>query len=472
MIKRITVIITVIMLFAAVLLYVPRSFCQDLAPAKQTQPAPVALSDAILARLPVAYREEAKSLVTTPEGNQQRWLKLSDEDLTSAVIGQLGRKPEAADFLVAQLEKESSGKLRWQIINSLGGYWSTHPESQSILERHAQSDPDADVSIRALETLRELRMGDLGKLLQKRLEEAKQSQDSSGAAKLAEEEAKRFDWKSDIRLPFFLRIPPPVFSVTPLDQPIRVLAFGDFGTGSDAQKQLAQAMVEYNKKHRFDFGLTLGDNFYGIGVSSPSDPQWKSKWEDMYGPLGIKFYATLGNHDYGQPDSPAAEILYSSKSSDWVMPSPYYSFTAGPAQFFAIDTMSLSDAELLWLDQELGRSQARWKIVYGHYHIYSATRGDNAELIEKLLPILKKHHVEVYLNGHDHNLQALKPEGGVHFFVSGGGGAGLYDLKPYERSVYKEKVNGFTVIEADREHLYIGFIGADGRELRSDILEK
>jgi tartrate-resistant acid phosphatase type 5 len=467
MIKRITVV-----LFAIALLYVPASFCQDEASQKQAQPAPIALSDAILNRLPAAYREEAKSLVTTPESNQQRWLNLSDEDLTAAVIGQLGRKPEAADFLVAQLEKESSGRLRGQIIDSLGGYWSTHPESRSILERHAQSDPDADVSIRALETLREQRMDDLSKLLQKRLEEAKRSQDAAGAVKLAEEEGKHFDWKSDIRLPFFLRVPPPVFSVTPADKPIRVLAFGDFGSGSDAQKQLAQTMVEYNQKHPFDFGLTLGDNFYGIGVSSPSDPQWKSKWEDMYAPLGIKFYPTLGNHDYGQPDSPAAEILYSSKSSDWVMPSPYYTFTAGPAQFFAIDTMSLSDAELLWLDQELGKSQASWKIVYGHYHIYSATRGDNQELIEKLLPILEKNHVPVYLNGHDHNLQRLKPEGGVNFFVSGGGGAGLYDLKPYDRSVYREKVNGFTVIEADAKQFRISFIGSDGKELHTYTLEK
>ena len=61
---------------------------------------------------------------------------------------------------------------------------------------------------------------------------------------------------------------------------------------------------------------------------------------------------------------------------------------AGDAvQFFAIDNIDLRDAELLWLDQELSRSQARWKLVYGHYHIYSATRGDNPELIERLLPM-------------------------------------------------------------------------------------
>jgi tartrate-resistant acid phosphatase type 5 len=180
----------------------------------------------------------------------------------------------------------------------------------------------------------------------------------------------------------------------------------------------------------------------------------------------------MGNHDWGQPDSPAAEILYSGKSPSWRMPSPYYTFTAGSVQFFAIDTVEINEAELQWLDRELSKSQAPWRIVYGHYHIFSATRGDNKELIEKLLPILEKNSVDVYLNGHDHNLQELKSEGGVHFFVSGGGGADLYNLNSYDRSVFKNKVNGFTVLEADAEHLKVSFVGADGAEMYHQVLGK
>src|SRR5262249_24703229 len=137
-----------------------------------------------------------------------------------------------------------------------------------------------------------------------------------------------------------------------------------------------------------------------------------------------------------------------------------------------VDNINLTEAELLWLDQELSKSQARWKLIYGHYHIYSATRGDNKELIEKLLPIPEKNHVEIYLNGHDHNLQEVKPEGGVHFFVSGGEGARLYDLNPYDRSIFKQKMNGFTVLEADAKHFKVSFIGTDGKELYSRTLKK
>ncbi|MPZ21478.1 MAG: hypothetical protein GEV06_26850 [Luteitalea sp.] len=78
-----------------------------------------------------------------------------------------------------------------------------------------------------------------------------------------------------------------------------------------------------------------------------------------------------------QVGSPLSEILYSEKSESWHFPARYYSFTAGAAQFFQLDTVDLSERELRWLDEELAKSTAPWKVVYGHYQIYSATRGDN-----------------------------------------------------------------------------------------------
>ncbi len=435
-------------------------------------PAQIPLREAILNRLPADYRDRAKSDVTATEQNQDHWSKLSDEDLTVAVIGQLGRNAADTEFLFAELGKESSAKIRRQIIESTRSYWTSHAEAEAVVRNHAADDPDPEVAVQALESLRSQEVHDLGQLLQRRLAAAKSSNDAAALAKLAPEEEEWVSLEYKAMLPAFLRVPPPVFSVESADKSIRVLAFGDFGTGSLSQRQTAAAMREYNKQHPFDFGLTLGDNFYPRGMASPDDPRWKTQWEDLYGPMGVKFYAVLGNHDWASSDSPAAEILYSNKSPDWRMPAPYYTFTAGPVQFFAFDTVEVNEAELEWLNQQLAESTSKWKIVYGHYHIFSATRGDNKVLIERLLPVLEKNHVDIYLDGHDHNLQELKPEGGVHFFVSGGGGAGLYNLNPYDRSIYKEKVNGFTVLEADENHFKVGFIGIDGKVLHETTLTK
>jgi predicted MPP superfamily phosphohydrolase len=240
-----------------------------------------------------------------------------------------------------------------------------------------------------------------------------------------------------------------------------VLAFGDFGTGLENQKQVAAAMLKYHQKAPFDFAVTLGDNFYSKGMESPADPRWKTWWDELYDRLQINFYATLGNHDWGFADSPASEILYSNKSTSWKMPATYYTFTAGPVQFFALDTNEISEAQLLWLSDELKKSTATWKLVYGHHPIYSAgVHEDNPKLIGRLLPILKG-PADVYLAGHDHDMQHLKPEGGVHFFVSGGGGAAIRRITPGPRSLFAKSSHGFTVIEADTQEMKVTFVGPD-----------
>lgn len=428
------------------------------------------LSEEILKRVPSDYRDQAKNLLTATETRQAALTKMTDENLSIAIVGDLCRKSEAAPFLLDRLEKEPSAKLRSGILTGLKSYWASHPEAQRIVEEHITADPDADVSIKALETLRQVRMAAMSKLLTTRLSAAMKSGDADAKKQLGEAEERWYSLANGISLPGFLRIPPPVFSVKPAGQPIRVLAFGDYGTGTAAQTSTAKAMVAYNQSHPFDFGITLGDNFYSTGMVDTTNKRWQTQWEQLYSPMNIPFYATLGNHDWGSSDSPAAEILYSEKSKSWHLPAPYYTFTAGPVQFFAFDTVEVNEAELEWLDSELAKSTARWKVVYGHFHIYSATRLDNKVLIERLLPILKKRRVDVYLNGHDHNLQEEKPEDGVHFFISGGAGAGLYDFNPYDRTIFKEKLNGFTVLEADANRLQIKFVGTDGKELYTRTL--
>ena len=154
------------------------------------------------------------------------------------------------------------------------------------------------------------------------------------------------------------------------------------------------------------------------------------------------------------------------------MPSPYYTFTAGPVQFFALDTNEVSEAQLFWLRDELAKSRTRWKLVYGHHPIYSAgAHQDNVGLIKRLLPVLRG-RADVYLAGHDHDLQHLKAEDGVHFFVSGGGGAGLRRPKPGPRSLFAKEAHAFSVIEVESKQLKLRFIDASLNQLYEATLSK
>jgi tartrate-resistant acid phosphatase type 5 len=470
------------------------------------QSAPASLSEAFLREVPSPYKEELISLhPQIADADQQAALKIMEANPTAALaltLRCMGQQPDEFNFLMAQLRTDSDPSHRLLILTqSLRGQIrsleqanrplhspqavSSEAETTSSdrisqvktwLTERVLTDTDTAVALEAARDLRKLDWGLNSRLLLKAADNAHAHTNTAGEAALRKEADDWLTWDEQINLPTFLRTPPPVFSVAPADKPIRVLAFGDFGNGSPAQMHLAETMLSYHRQYPFDFGITLGDNFYPRGVTSPEDPHWANDWEKPYGPLGLKFYPTLGNHDYLPPDGPAAEVLYTQHSKTWNMPATFYTFTAGPIQFFAIDTEELSDTyvyqkQLAWLDAEIAKSKARWKIVYGHYQVYSATRGDEQNLIDRLVPVLRN-RVNLYLCGHDHNLQQLQTESGVHYFVDGAGGASLYDFtqKDYARSAFKAKQNGFMVIEADSDQLVLQIIGTDGDVLRREVI--
>jgi hypothetical protein len=436
----------------------------------------VALSDAVLSRLPDEWRQPAGTLVKATAQEQQRLLTVPEEVLRQTIVRLLVRSPRADTFVKEQIAKDPSPRVRTTIVQAIAAdaRWMALPDTAALIERVVSSDADPVVSLAALETLRRVRMRTLNALLNERMTAAKAGADAVTLERLVQEQERWLSLERGTMLPAFLTSPPPVFRVRAEELPVRVLAFGDFGNGSAAQKSTADTIAAYHRDRRFDLAITLGDNFYDRGMESPADPRWETWFEQLYGRLGVTFYATLGNHDWGHPDSPAAEILYSAKSQTWRMPAAYYTFTAGSVQFFAIDTQSVavSDKQLQWLDHAIAISQARWKIVYGHHPIYSGgAYEDRPDLITRLLPLLRN-RVDAIFAGHDHNLQVIKPEAGVHFFIAGGGGAGLYDLRPYERSVFASRSNGFAVIDADRDQLGVTLVDASGKPVYEETIRK
>lgn len=437
-------------------------------------PAPT-FAETLAAKLPPEWREPV-ALLTIREAQQAQILALAPDALRQNLARQLVRVPAADDFVRAQLKADPAPRVRTAIVNAIAAdaRWAAMPDTYRLLEGVVASDPDVAVSLGALDILRRSRIRGLSTLVANRLTVARANGDAAAVARLIEEADRWISLERGTMLPAFLREPPPVFSVLPVDRAVRVMAFGDFGTGSPSQKQTAQTLAAYHGAKPFDLAITLGDNFYSVGMESTADPRWKTWWEDVYGPLGITFYPSLGNHDWGHPDSPASEILYRPATNSWRMPASYYTFTAGPVQFFALDTQSIaaSEKQVAWLDAEIGRSKATWKVVYGHHPIYSAGNyQDRPDLIAKLLPVLRN-RVDMYICGHDHNLQSLMPDSGVRFYVAGGGGAGLYPIRPHERSVFASSAHGFAVLEANASRLTVSLVDVTGKTVHEEVLQK
>src|SRR5712672_781306 len=77
---------------------------------------------------------------------------------------------------------------------------------------------------------------------------------------------------------------------------VKFAAIGDAGTGDAPQFDVANQMAKFHAKFPFDRVIMLGDNIYG--GQGPADLM--KKFLQPYKPLldlGVKFYASLGNHD-------------------------------------------------------------------------------------------------------------------------------------------------------------------------------
>jgi len=239
------------------------------------------------------------------------------------------------------------------------------------------------------------------------------------------------------------------------------LYFGDFGTGDKDQKKVAQGMGDFCEKNRCEFVLSVGDNFYPSGVESTKDSKWKTHFHDVYDPLGLAFYVTLGNHDYlGRID---AQLEYAKKSPGWILPRRYYSFQKGAVEFFAIDTNQLDRKQIDWLVGGLKKSTATWKIVFGHHPIYSfGTHGNSPKLIQTLLPLLRN-KAHFYLAGHDHDKQVLTGPDNLALLISGAA-AQVRPVGQGSATVYASASLGFMHFEIDDKMATLRVLDAEGGE--------
>ncbi|MBI4890270.1 MAG: metallophosphoesterase [Acidobacteria bacterium] len=363
--------------------------------------------------------------------------------------------------LVALADKEEDVRIRRAIVDRLGR--RNRPDVLAMLERRATTDVDAEISLLALERLRQLKSEDLYKFFEMRLARAKALSEEQALGRLKTEHQKWVTIGRGATLPEFLQKPPAPFRATEKTS-IRVFGIGDFGEEGERQTKTAQAAALAHREKPFDFGITLGDNVVPVGVTGPGDPRWKRGWEEIYDPLRVPVYASTGNHDWGLADSPAAEILYSQKSPAWRMPALYYTYTAGPVQFFALATQAFSESQALWLDEELKKSTAKWKVVYGHHPIYTyGPHGNSKELERMLLPVMRG-RVNAYIAGHDHVTQHLKPVDGIHLLVTPSGGQGARPAVTGDKAYWVDSFEGILVLEADDSRLGVKFVDSAGRQ--------
>ena len=146
---------------------------------------------------------------------------------------------------------------------------------------------------------------------------------------------------------------------------------------------------------------------------------------------------------------------------------------AGAAEFFFLDTTLLALAardpsaatadqvQLDWLDTALSASTARWRIVVGHHPVFSGGRhGTSAPLVRRLKPLLDRHKVHAYFNGHDHDMQHIVVDG-VHYLTTGSGSK-TRSTQAIAGTLFAASALGFMDVEATDEALTFAFVDDSG----------
>jgi 3',5'-cyclic AMP phosphodiesterase CpdA len=240
---------------------------------------------------------------------------------------------------------------------------------------------------------------------------------------------------------------------------------GDSGTGERNEYEIARQMIAFRAKFPYAMVLMMGDNLYG--GESPQD--YRAKFEEPYKDLlaaGVKFYATLGNHDdpkqrFYKPFNMNGQRYYTFKANDRV-------------RFFVLDSNYMDPEQLAWLARELKGSNSPWKICFFHHPLYSSGKqhGSDVDLRGFLEPLFLESGVKVVLAGHEHFYERIKPQKGIYYFISGGSAKLRRDNIARTNLTAKgfDQDNHFMLMEIDGDILNFQTISRTGATIDTGIV--
>lgn len=161
------------------------------------------------------------------------------------------------------------------------------------------------------------------------------------------------------------------------------------------------------------------------------------RWAKPFGNLVKRMAPTPGNHDW--PEATEGYEPYWKKVSGEVPPT-YYAFNAGGWRILSVNGEHDAQRPVEnWLAHET-RSGGNCRIAFWHRPRYTAGHheGGNKNSEEYWEAVAGK--ALIIVNGHDHNMQRMKPDDGIVQFISGAGGKKLYTVdESYRRLAFSNE---------------------------------
>lgn len=219
----------------------------------------------------------------------------------------------------------------------------------------------------------------------------------------------------------------------------------------------------------------------------------KKDWLDNFFPQShqlmsrIPMYTVLGNHEQDAP------YYYQYV----VAPKPefYYTFRYGNAQFFMIDSnrdLEEGSEQYEWLEWELAKSKATWKIAVHHHPPYSSDSDDHGNTYKELstlgtesrnlVPLYERYGLDFCLFGHTHLFERSWPikdnminmQDGVVYINSGGAGGNLEDFTPSRNwfTMELQSVHHYCTFSVFENNIIFKAIDHEGRMFDAFQMQK
>jgi 3',5'-cyclic AMP phosphodiesterase CpdA len=205
------------------------------------------------------------------------------------------------------------------------------------------------------------------------------------------------------------------------DTAFRFVVYGDTRSHPDDHAAVVAGIVASNPR----FVVHTGD-FVARGKE-----YWR--WQTEYFNPAAAFmknttlFPCLGNHEQ---NADWYYYFFRTPAGGGGYDEQWYSFDYGNCHFAIVDSdvdFSPGSEQYAWLANDLESAAAEWVFVVHHHPAYSSgPHGGHEGVQEHLVPLYEEYDVDMVFSGHDHIYERSFKEG-VHYVVSGGGGAPIYD---------------------------------------------
>jgi acid phosphatase type 7 len=157
-------------------------------------------------------------------------------------------------------------------------------------------------------------------------------------------------------------------------------------------------------------------SFFSIVGDLVSDGLNRDQWDALYNysrdvACRIPFMSVPGNHDNraGLGAKLYCDLFsYPMNGPDGVPKEQTYSFTYKNALFLMIDATSPIDAQTQWIEEQLAKSKATWKIAMFHFAPYNWEE-PYLDIQKAWVPIFDRYHVDMVFGGHLHYYMRSNP---------------------------------------------------------------